>query len=214
MTVIENAPLPPLTPELWRKERLVAATMEAQELVFAAVGAPPDGDARGAFAKGVLAAAIAKAIIAAEDRGTTPRVVPELIPVWGDLERGVVVTDPEQLPADHRTEGLQCPHCHTVAWNGGSGTVLVIDKGTRENHFEFDVDLVPEYEEYTEQQPRFPGSSDLVTVTKHRPTGRQVEARAIVGGYGGGADMHTDGYACGHCGRRVDLPEGVEEVGN
>jgi DNA-directed RNA polymerase subunit RPC12/RpoP len=201
---------PTLTHAQQLRERRAANAREAAELVFGALGDPAAGTAAEAFAKGALVAAVAKALEAAEDRGPdTPRVIPAMeLVARGDLEPIPVGSIVAWMEAGGEiTEGLRCPHCGAVAWNGHDGGVTVIDVSERRSDFGYQVGMVDGYE-YVEVQ--VPDRAGTRTVLQSRPTGEKELHRAVTGGWAD-SDHHTTGYACTTCERRVTLPEGIEE---
>lgn len=95
--------------------------------------------------------------------------------------------------------GLACPHCRFVAWDDYEDDegVIVVDGDERWSHLHYTIRQVPE-----------------IDCGTGRPTGREVEQRAITGWYlDRGADWEGVGYRCGSCTRPVRLPDDVEEAG-
>jgi hypothetical protein len=215
---IEN-PLPHLTHNQQEAERTAAALDEANRIVREQLAGVLPRTAGSDYDPGKLAVAISRAVLAAEERGQDePREIPTMFevfdyPDWAprppDPADGGVIDLDDYDPPRH---GLQCPHCGAVAWDGQDDGIYVIDRGERWNRFGYVIRIVDEWSPgYYEPDPDQPDRKQYVD---GHWTGRKVEQRAVVGGYGGGADMEGVGYACETCSRRVNLPDGVEEVGD
>jgi hypothetical protein len=210
---------PPLTHQLWATERRQANHNEALQLVRHQLGDVPLAINGVPTREARLVESIATALWNAEDRGPkTPRVVPVLIEVTGHPHSEGTIhggNDPDWLPREAdgpEQQGLKCPWCGAVTWDGDDYGIYVIDVSERWSRFGYQVSMEDEQEPYDAQVPQYEGGP-LITVTKYRPTGRQVEVRAVVGGYAD-SDHQGEAYACETCSRRVALPDGVEEQGN
>jgi hypothetical protein len=207
--VVDLAPAQPAPRWTWqgeKDERHTANLIEAHELLEATLGPISAMTPRGAFARGELAVAIAKALTGAEERGDEPRVVPELIRVFDYPEGSTPPPDPADGgvidPADYDEpqHGLMCPHCGEVTWDGEDSGIYVIDRATRYSRFGYEVRMEAPmtWDEKARRWFKEPG---------------EVEVHLVTGSYGDG-DYHSIGYACESCERRVALPDGVEEQGD
>lgn len=123
-------------------------------------------------------------------------IVPELVHVTGHRSDGRL------------RQGLACPRCHTVVWDGDEAGIIVVDRSEeRESTFGYTVTAATERPgPVASQGPNGKGHSPAM------PTGRNQQ-RAITGSYGSRPDLHTLRYECRACGKRVALPRDVIELG-